>query len=63
MKRVSLIIPLSLFFVIGSHAQLKVAIVGGGHQSKVLEDNNIPVLGFFKEKLFREKRCTSWLYG
>jgi len=42
MKRVFLIVSLIIFLVIGSHGQLKVAIVGGGHQSKVLEDNNTP---------------------
>ena len=42
MKRISLAVSLSLFFVIISHAQLKIAIIGGGHQSKVLEDNNLP---------------------
>jgi OmpA-OmpF porin, OOP family len=42
MKRISLTVSLSLFFVIVSHAQLKIAIVGGGHQSKVLEDNSLP---------------------
>jgi OmpA-OmpF porin, OOP family len=44
MKRISLLLLLSLFlfFISSIHAQLKVAIVGGGHQSKVLEDNNLP---------------------
>ena len=42
MKRISLVVSISLFFLIVSHAQLKIAIVGGGHQSKVLEDNNLP---------------------
>ncbi len=42
MKRVSLLVSFSLFCFIFSHAQIRVAIVGGGHQSKVLEDNTIP---------------------
>lgn len=41
MKRVSLLIVFSFFFFI-SHAQIRIGILGGGHQSKVLEENNIP---------------------
>ena len=42
MKRVFLVVALSLFSFIFSQAQFRVAIVGGGHQSKILEDNNLP---------------------
>lgn len=42
MKRIFLVVALSLFFFIFSQAQFRVAIVGGGHQSKILEDNNLP---------------------
>jgi outer membrane protein OmpA-like peptidoglycan-associated protein len=42
MKRIFLLLLSSLFYISSLHAQLKVAIVGGGHQSKVLEDNNLP---------------------
>ena len=35
-------ILLTAFFYLYSNAQLKVAIVGGPHQSKVIEENNIP---------------------
>ena len=42
MKRLSLFVSLNLFLYIVSPAQLKVAITGGVHQSKVLEDNNLP---------------------
>lgn len=42
MKRVFLVVVLSLFSFIFSQAQFRVAIVGGGHQSKILEDNNLP---------------------
>ncbi|MGZ8509357.1 MAG: OmpA family protein [Chitinophagaceae bacterium] len=42
MKRASLVISLILFCLLFSHAQFRIAIVGGGHQSKVLEDNNLP---------------------
>ncbi len=41
MKRVSLLVSFCLCFII-SQAQLRVAIVGGGHQSRVLEENNLP---------------------
>lgn len=49
MKRVSFIVSFSLFLVTVSHSQLKVAIVGGGHQSKVLEDNNTPYWDSLKQ--------------
>jgi len=42
MKRVFLVVALSLFSFIFSQAQFRVAIAGGGHQSKILEDNNLP---------------------
>lgn len=42
MKRISLVVSLSLFCFLFSYSQLRVAIVGGGHQSKVLEENTIP---------------------
>src|SRR5690349_9275112 len=42
MKRISLIVSFSLFCFLVSYSQLRVAIVGGPHQSKVLEENNIP---------------------
>ncbi len=42
MKRISLVVSLNLFCFLFSYSQLRVAIVGGGHQSKVLEENNIP---------------------
>ena len=42
MKRISLVVTFSLFCFLFSQAQLKIAIVGGWHQSKVLEDNNLP---------------------
>ena len=32
----------TFFIVLFSQAQLKVAIVGGGHQSKIIEENNLP---------------------
>jgi outer membrane protein OmpA-like peptidoglycan-associated protein len=41
MKRTVLLLSV-LFIVLFSHAQLRVAIVGGGHQSTVLEKNDIP---------------------
>jgi outer membrane protein OmpA-like peptidoglycan-associated protein len=41
MKRISLAIVFSFSLFI-SHAQIKIGILGGGHQSKVLEDNDIP---------------------
>ena len=41
MKRVFLVVALSLFSFIFSQAQFRVAIVGGGHQSKILENNNL----------------------
>jgi outer membrane protein OmpA-like peptidoglycan-associated protein len=42
MKRTSLLFFITICFIAYSHAQLKVAIVGGGHQSKVIEDNDLP---------------------
>ena len=42
MKRISLVVVFSFFCFFISHAQIRVGIVAGGHQSKVLEDNNIP---------------------
>lgn len=41
MKRIPLLVLFCLFVFI-SQAQLRIAIVGGGHQSKILEDNNLP---------------------
>src|SRR5688572_2046973 len=42
MKGIFLTALLSFFIHLSSPAQLKVAIVGGPHQSKILEENNIP---------------------
>ena len=42
MKGTILTAFLSFFILVCSHAQLKVAITGGAHQSKILEENNIP---------------------
>lgn len=42
MKRISFVASLCLFCFLVSYSQLRVAIVGGGHQSKVLEENDIP---------------------
>ena len=41
MKRILLLVSLC-FSIFLSHAQLRIAIVGGAHQSKILEENNIP---------------------
>ena len=42
MKGLFLTILLTCFIQLFSHSQLKVALVGGAHQSRVLEENNIP---------------------
>ncbi|MFC0775605.1 OmpA family protein [Terrimonas alba] len=42
MKRISLVVALSFLCFLFSNAQLRVGILGGFHQSKVIEDNNIP---------------------
>jgi OOP family OmpA-OmpF porin len=42
MKRISLVVSFCAFCFLSSYSQLRVAIIGGGHQSKVLEENNIP---------------------
>lgn len=41
MKRIPLLVLFCLCVFI-SRSQLRIAIVGGGHQSKILEDNNLP---------------------
>jgi outer membrane protein OmpA-like peptidoglycan-associated protein len=42
MKRISFAVLFIFFSIFFSRAQFRVAFVGGGHQSKVLEDNNLP---------------------
>lgn len=41
MKRIPFLVMLCLCFNL-SQAQFRVAIVGGGHQSKIIEENNLP---------------------
>lgn len=41
MKRISLVVALSFLCFLLSHSQVRVAMLGGGHQSKILEDNNL----------------------
>ena len=41
MKRISLLVSLIFFCSLISQAQFRIAIVGGGHQSKIMEDNNL----------------------
>ena len=42
MKRIPLIVTFIFFGIFFSQAQFKIALVGGNHQSKILEDNNLP---------------------
>lgn len=42
MKKIGLFLPLFLFVAITSFGQLRVALAGGGHQSSVIEKNNLP---------------------
>ncbi len=42
MKRTFLVATFIFFCTFLSNAQFRIAIVGGGHQSKILEDNNLP---------------------
>ena len=42
MKRVPLVVMFTFFCIFFSRAQFRIALVGGGHQSKIQEDNNLP---------------------
>lgn len=42
MKRIFTLLPLVLFIAISSHSQLRVGILVGGHQSDILETNDLP---------------------
>lgn len=42
MKRILLVLLSSFFFAAASFAQLRVGILGGGHQSEILETNDLP---------------------
>jgi OmpA-OmpF porin, OOP family len=42
MKRIYTLLFAALFFAFHSSAQLRVGIIGGGHQSEVLEKNDLP---------------------
>ena len=42
MKRFVLILSAALLLISTSHAQLRVGILAGGHQSSVMENNNLP---------------------
>ena len=42
MKRFPLLVALLFISIFYSRAQFKVAFVGGGHQSKIVEDNDLP---------------------
>src|SRR6476660_2770923 len=42
MKKIPLLVLLTFFCIFVSRAQFRIAFVGGGHQSKVQEDNNLP---------------------
>lgn len=55
MKRLSLITLISIFCATVSLAQLRIAIVGGPHQSKVLEENDMPGWDDFKKNYTERK--------
>lgn len=42
MKRTSILLLISLFFVISSFAQLRIGVLGGVNQSDIVEKNNLP---------------------
>jgi OmpA-OmpF porin, OOP family len=42
MKRTPLVVVFFFFSILYCRAQFKVAFVGGGHQSKIIEDNDLP---------------------
>ena len=42
MRKIGLVFLISFTSVFISHAQFKIAIIGGGQQSKVIEENNLP---------------------
>jgi len=50
MKRISFVLLFIIFCIFYSRAQFKVAIVGGAHQSKILEDNNLEGWDTLKKK-------------
>lgn len=49
MKRIPLVVMFTFFCIFFSRAQFRIALVGGGHQSKVQEDNNLPGWDNFKK--------------
>jgi len=50
MKRIPLVPAFFFLSIFFCQAQFKVAFVGGGHQSKILEDNNLPGWDTLKNK-------------
>ncbi len=42
MKRISLLFTIVILYSLVSRAQFKIAITGGPHQSKIIEENNLP---------------------
>lgn len=50
MKRIPLVPAFFFISIFSCQAQFKVAFVGGGHQSKILEDNNLPGWDTLKNK-------------
>ncbi|MFI5129929.1 MAG: OmpA family protein [Chitinophagales bacterium] len=49
MKRILLAVLFSIFTIFISRAQIRIAFVGGGQQSKILEENNLPGWDTLKE--------------